>query len=184
MKRICHQEIPQYVVDGDIISVFPQTSSKLLDKLISFWSNPWSDAPFHTGIIYIEEDDKVSLLQADPDQHYKVPITLYRGNKLHIIKKLDHMKFDKEVSRNWFSTLSYSYLSAIEAGLNEKVPIKLTKEEKTKCCSQAAVDCWTKMGVKFNSDIISPYSLENYLNWLGFEIIEVLIWNTYQQKNL
>ena len=159
---------------GDAIFVYPQAKSSLLDKFISFWENPFGEAPFHCGII-IRERGAIFILQADPDGVYQVPLKYYKNNKLHIFQKGDNAVLDTEWAEDFFKHIKYSYLGAGVSAIAEYIPdAKELDITHKKFCSQAVIDVFKHMGFKFNNDCVNPYQLLKYFSWLGLNELEVI----------
>ena len=161
------------IPNGSAVFVYPCKKSSLLDKFISFWENPFGEAPFHCGII-INEPDGQKVFQADPDGVYCVPIEYYKDNKLCFFKLPDHVNFDVEWTENFFKHIKYSYLGASVSAVAEYIPdAKELDITHKKFCSQAVIDAYTHMGFKFNNDCVNPYQLLKYFSWLGLNELEV-----------
>ena len=170
------QDALSSISDGDAIFVYPNASSKLIDKLISWWEGP--NTPFHTALVVWQvQDGKPALMvcQADPNGNNFVPISNFSVNKLHIVKKPANVHVNvPDVIAN-VGKISYSFFGAVVSGLQQYIPfLSLSRSRRKKFCSQYVADVYNQGGMTPKiPDVKDPFELEVFLLSKGCQKIEV-----------
>jgi hypothetical protein len=157
--------------DGDIISVLKVPSSKIVDKLISFWEQ---SPIFHT-FLAVWIDGELHALQMDPNSQNIVTIENYAINPLHVLQKPKEIKIDKsDLIRN-VSHISYSLYGAVTAGIEQYFDyVPFIKQKQSNFCSQYVAEVWNKGGFKPQiKEDLDPYELELFLLTHNIQKIEI-----------